>query len=82
MEASDWIESYRAFWELRLNALESFLETNRRNLKGTKCMANPDASREVVHIHRMLPATPDAVFLAWTNPDSLSRWISPYGSRP
>ena len=43
-------------------------------------MANPDASREVVHIHRMLPATPDAVFLAWTNPDSLSRWISPYGS--
>ena len=29
--ASDWLEHYRAFWETRLDALEQFIITKRRN---------------------------------------------------
>lgn len=33
----------------------------------------------VVRLERVVPASPDAVFEAWTNPDLLGRWMSPVG---
>jgi uncharacterized protein YndB with AHSA1/START domain len=32
-----------------------------------------------VRIERTLPASPERVFAAWTDPTSLARWISPVG---
>jgi uncharacterized protein YndB with AHSA1/START domain len=31
-------------------------------------------------VRRRLPAPPEEGFFAWTNPESLARWMSPYGS--
>ncbi len=53
--------------------------TKRESLCETKPMTNPGEPKEVVQIRRLLPATPEVVFSAWTDPDSLSHWISPYG---
>jgi uncharacterized protein YndB with AHSA1/START domain len=33
----------------------------------------------IVRIQRTLPASPERVFAAWTDPSSLARWISPVG---
>ena len=41
MEASDWIESYRTFWELRLNALESFLENQQEKPQRDEMYGKP-----------------------------------------
>lgn len=32
-----------------------------------------------VRIARLLPASPDRVFRAWTDPTRVARWMSPYG---
>jgi uncharacterized protein YndB with AHSA1/START domain len=37
------------------------------------------ASSRVVRIRRVLPAPPERVYAAWTDPASLSRWMSPVG---
>ncbi len=33
--------------------------------------------RPAVHIRRLLPATPQEVFDAWTNPDDMREWMCP-----
>ncbi|MDQ4006234.1 MAG: SRPBCC domain-containing protein, partial [Actinomycetota bacterium] len=33
-----------------------------------------------VEISRILPATPDEVFRAWTDPEQLRQWMSPIGA--
>jgi DNA-binding transcriptional ArsR family regulator len=33
--AADWVEHYRAFWEMRLDALEQFIATKRRGSRRT-----------------------------------------------
>lgn len=33
----------------------------------------------VVRLERLVPATPDAVFAAWTDPALIARWMSPLG---
>jgi uncharacterized protein YndB with AHSA1/START domain len=33
----------------------------------------------VVHLRRIFPATPDAVYRAWLDPEVLLRWMSPAG---
>ena len=43
-------------------------------------MAEDRAAAGVLEITRLLPATPEAVFAAWTDPAALSRWISPRGT--
>jgi uncharacterized protein YndB with AHSA1/START domain len=39
-------------------------------------MTDANAERRLV-LRRVLPASPDRVFAAWTDPASLSRWMSP-----
>ncbi len=34
----------------------------------------------VIELARVLPATPDEVFRAWTDPEQMARWMSPVGS--
>lgn len=36
-------------------------------------------STPVVRIRRLLPASPEQVFQAWTDEESLRQWMSPYG---
>lgn len=33
----------------------------------------------VVRVDRRIPASPDAVFRAWTEPERMGRWLSPMG---
>lgn len=36
---------------------------------------------ENLHIQRLVPASPERVFDAWTNPDKLQKWWGPVGVR-
>jgi uncharacterized protein YndB with AHSA1/START domain len=40
---------------------------------------NGTASSAVVRIQRVLPASPERVYAAWTDPAILARWLSPIG---
>jgi uncharacterized protein YndB with AHSA1/START domain len=37
------------------------------------------AAEDAVVLHRVLPAPPEAVFAAWTDPARIARWMSPFG---
>ncbi len=37
------------------------------------------SKENTVRIHRVLPAPPDRVYSAFTDPDALVRWLPPYG---
>lgn len=41
-------------------------------------MIEPTGAEPALVVHRVLPAPPEDVFAAWTNPDSLARWMSPF----
>lgn len=38
-----------------------------------------DGAAEPLEVRRLLPATPEEVFAAWTEPDTMARWLSPVG---
>ena len=40
--------------------------------------ADPERATSL-ELHRVLPATEDEVFAAWTDPDLMGRWLSPVG---
>jgi uncharacterized protein YndB with AHSA1/START domain len=40
---------------------------------------NADAGDSRLRIERTLPASIEAVFAAWTSPESMARWLSPWG---
>ena len=42
---------------------------------------NDAASAESLQVKRFVPATPERVFDAWTNPDDLQKWWGPVGVR-
>ena len=42
---------------------------------------NDTASAESLHVRRFVPASPERVFEAWTNPDDLQKWWGPVGVR-
>ena len=37
------------------------------------------AGAVVARVERLLPASPDAVYRAWTDPATMARWMSPFG---
>ncbi|MGI9336785.1 MAG: SRPBCC family protein [Gammaproteobacteria bacterium] len=43
--------------------------------------AKDTTSFETLHIRRLIPASPDRVFSAWTDPDQLKMWWGPKGVR-
>jgi uncharacterized protein YndB with AHSA1/START domain len=42
-------------------------------------MNAPDSTKTALAVTRRYAASPDRVFAAWTDPDSLGRWMSPFG---
>lgn len=42
-------------------------------------MNRPVAEPDLVRLERILPASRDEVFAAWTEPEQMSRWLSPRG---
>lgn len=41
---------------------------------------DPGHPHGAVEVRRVLPATPEEVFLAWTDPEHLQQWMSPVGA--
>src|SRR5262249_49492009 len=51
-----------------------------RTPRGAMSRPTPGDAPPKLVIRRLLPAPPAEVFAAWTDPSSLARWMSPYGS--
>lgn len=73
-EAEEWIREISGFWEERLDALESLLKE--RQKERTEMTEKP-----IVRITRLLPAGPEEVYKAWTDPESLKKWMCPGEAR-
>ena len=78
-EAQAWIDRYRKFWEGNLDQFEKYLD--KLQTKGTK---HDDQANEVqkpddatLILRRMLNATPELAFEAWTSPEHIQQWMRP-----
>jgi uncharacterized protein YndB with AHSA1/START domain/DNA-binding transcriptional ArsR family regulator len=74
MDASEWIESYRQFWEGNLDSLEQFVLTQHRKELGMAIETQSDISLEV---KRQIQAPVASVYGAWSN--AISSWFGPEG---
>jgi len=72
LDAAEWIDSYRTFWEGNLDSLETYILNQQRKEQGMATEIQNDISLEV---KRQIQAPVATVYGAWSN--AIAGWFGP-----